>query len=219
MHPSILVPDWNCHPRVKAAVICKGATTDLLDLPEPPRILTQVHGNQSIQWTNTIPYHPTQADACFTSTTNIVLAIRTADCLPILITNVAGSLICAIHAGWRGLANKIITKTVNKLNQKPDELLVWLGPAIGAKHYIVGSEVYNAFECSQAFEQTMPNQWHCDLYALANAELLKNGIQNHQISKTPYCTYEDENLFYSYRRDGKDTGRMLSLIWLDDQNS
>lgn len=188
-----------------------------LALPSEPRWIHQVHGDRSLRITEEIFDREQMADASFTTHVGIVLAILTADCLPILITSDDGSEIAAIHAGWRGLSAGIVESTVRRLRAPKDKLLAWLGPAIGAASYEVGDEVRDAFvgrspEAAQAFVATRPHHWFCDLYALARQRLRSVGVE--RIYGGDFDTFRDAR-FYSYRRDGQRSGRFASLIWLD----
>jgi polyphenol oxidase len=187
-----------------------------LALPSSPRWLQQVHGDRSLRITEEIFHREQQADAAFTTQPDIVLAILTADCLPILLCADDGSEIAAIHAGWRGLSAGIVESTVRRLRSPPGNLLAWLGPAIGATSYEVGDDVRSAFvaktaDAAQAFVATRPNHWLCDLYTLVRQRLRSAGVE--QFHGGNLDTFGDER-FYSYRRDGQRSGRFASLIWL-----
>ncbi len=186
-----------------------------LQLPSEPIWLQQTHSTQVVE--ATIHNLNQIADAAFTAQAKQVCVILTADCLPILVTNKKGTHVAAIHAGWRGLAQGIIESTLAALNLAPEELLIWLGPAISAKHFEVGDEVREIFlhslpEATYAFTPSPAKRWLADLYELARVKLKKLGVN--QVYGGEYCTYADKDLFYSYRRDGKETGRMASLIWI-----
>lgn len=185
-------------------------------LPSPPRWLHQVHGDRVLRMTAEVPDGEPQADAAFTSESGVVLAIQTADCLPILVCAEDGAQIAAIHAGWRGLAAGVIEACVHRLSTPPSRLLAWLGPAIGQASYEVGGEVRDAFLCHHetaqaAFTAARPGHWHCDLYVLARQRLAALGVT--RIFGGGLDTFADPR-FYSYRRDGAHSGRMASLIWL-----
>jgi YfiH family protein len=187
-----------------------------LGLPSAPRWIHQVHGDRSLRITEEIFDGEQMADAAFTTQPDIVLAILTADCLPILIAADDGSEIAAIHAGWRGLSAGIVDSTVARLRTPRARLLAWIGPAIAAASYEVGEEVREAFvstssEARSAFAPTRPAHWRCDLPALARLRLRRNGIE--QIYGGDFDTFTDSR-FYSYRRDGARSGRFASLIWL-----
>jgi len=185
------------------------------NLPSSPRWLHQVHGDRVLRMTVELPEGEPQADAAFTSEPGIVLAIQTADCLPILLCADDGSEIAAIHAGWRGLAGGVIEACVRRLATPASRLLAWLGPAIGPASYEVGEEVRAAFiesdaDAESAFAVTRPGHWHCDLYALARRRLAALGAT--RVFGGGFDTFADAR-FYSYRRDGARSGRMASLIW------
>jgi len=185
-------------------------------LPSPPRWLHQVHGDRVLRMTVEVPEGEPQADAAFTSEPDVVLAVQTADCLPILVCADDGSEIAAIHAGWRGLAGGVIEACIRRLATPSSRLLAWLGPAIGPASYEVGEEVRAAFiesdaEAESAFAATRPGHWHCDLYALARRRLAALGVT--RIFGGGFDTFADSR-FYSYRRGGASSGRMASLIWL-----
>ena len=186
-----------------------------LNIPDAPQWLEQIHSTKAVLLPNgeTIP----KADASYTSKENVVCAVMTADCLPLLVTNKQGSCVASIHAGWRGLCDGIIETTIKKLPVDPESLLVWLGPAIGADVYEVGEEVYDAFiktevEAKQAFISVSEGHWLFDIYQLARLRLNKTGVK--QIYGGDRCTLSEEQQFYSYRRDDV-TGRMASMIWID----
>ncbi len=195
----------------------RDALSSLLNLPNDPIWLTQKHTACAVEATpdnkNLI------ADASFTMQTQRICVVLTADCLPLLLCNKEGTHVAAIHAGWRGLANGVIETTVQALQQNPDDLLVWLGPAIGPRQFEVGADVYTAFtekhaESKAAFIPHTKDKWLADLYALARHRLHLQGISH--IYGGDFCTYTQADLFYSYRRDKGATGRMASLIWIAD---
>ncbi|MEM7402093.1 MAG: peptidoglycan editing factor PgeF, partial [Pseudomonadota bacterium] len=156
------------------------------------------------------------ADASYTDKTGIVCAILTADCLPVVFCDQKGEYIAAAHAGWRGLANGVLDNTIQTLPVDNDELMCWLGPAIGPNMFEVGSEVVQQFIDKEkvhenAFNVKANNKYLADIYQLARNILLKHGV--HQIYGGDHCTYSESDKFYSYRRDGE-TGRMATLIWM-----
>jgi len=187
----------------------------LLDLPADPIWIKQTHSAIAIEALPENKYK--EADATFSNQPNHICTIVTADCLPILICNKQGTQVAAIHAGWRGLAANIIENTINAINQPPNDLLVWLGPAIGPEKFEVGKDVYDAFvskhaDSSKAFIPHAEGKWLANLYALAKIRLATQGIT--QIYGSNYCTYTQKDWFFSYRRDQGITGRMASLIWI-----
>ena len=191
----------------------RASLKDSLNLPAEPVWLEQVHGVAVVNAASTQNFC---ADASFASEKNIVCTVMTADCLPVLICNRAGSKVAAAHAGWRGLHAGVIEAAISALQETPDNILVWLGPAIGPQAFEVGDEVRTAFvtdlpQTAAAFTATKPGHWLVDIYQLARLRLARIGV--HHVYGGGLCTYTDQQRFYSYRRDGK-TGRMASLIWL-----
>jgi YfiH family protein len=145
--------------------------------------------------------------------------VLTADCLPVLLCDRAGSRVAAVHAGWRGLADGVIEAAVSRLGIPGSELLVWLGPAIGPGAFEVGHEVRQAFvsrdeKAAEAFRPARPGHWLADIYQLARLRLNRYGARF--VYGGEHCTVTDPQRFYSYRRDGV-TGRMASLIWIESR--
>lgn len=177
--------------------------------------LQQVHGNTVL----TIEQHqqtPLIADAIITSQKNIALAVMTADCLPILLTNTAGTEIAAIHGGWKPLSKDIIKKTLDKMSSDKNDIIAWLGPCIGPSKFEVGEEVKTVFihrknQHSNAFTHSnaSPKKYFANLHKIATLELINAGVD--KISTLPICTYHQKDIFYSYRREST-TGRMASVI-------
>ncbi len=183
-------------------------------LPDEPRWISQVHGTTAVRWDQANEPGVT-ADAIFSHQPRQVCAVLTADCLPVLFCDRAGTQVAVAHAGWRGLAAGVLENTVRVMQCKPAELIAWLGPAIGPDAFEVGRDVYDAFfnlnaENVIAFKPHR-DRWLADLYLLARLALTRVGVG--QVSGGAFCTFKDTSKFYSYRRDGV-TGRMASLIWL-----
>ncbi len=159
------------------------------------------------------------ADASVVFDDKAICAVLTADCLPVMFCDQSGSRAGVAHAGWRGLAAGVLEATVQALNCPPAELMAWLGPAIGPNSFEVGEDVRSSFirysaECIGAFRSNgAGDHWLADLYQLARLRLQAMGVEH--IYGGGFCTFTDQQRFYSYRRD-KDTGRMASLIWLAD---
>lgn len=189
--------------------------------------LNQTHSNICVQLDqNTKQQNTIQADACFTNTKQQVCAVMTADCLPILFCDQQGTSVAAVHAGWRGLADGVIENTVQSMSVEPTQLLAWIGPAISQANFEVGSEVKAAFaQYPQAFihsQQPNNDKYLADLVLIAKIKLAALGI-NH-VFGGEYCTYADEELFFSHRRTVHHTlkkantvattGRMVSVIYL-----
>jgi YfiH family protein len=198
----------------RARLIERGA------VPQEPRWLDQVHGTGVSRFFGNradAACEEARADAAVTSDPDVVLAILTADCLPVLFSATDGSEIGAAHAGWRGLAHGVLEHTVAAMRTSPGDLIAWLGPAAGPSAYEIGVEVRDAFVerdrgAEAAFVPTRPGHWHVDLYALARRRLAAVGVQ--RVFGGDRCTISDPRRFYSHRRDGR-SGRMASLIWID----
>ncbi len=184
---------------------------ELLDLPGEPVWLEQIHSNRAVPAVKTESLQ--QADASYTAEAGVVCAVMTADCLPLLVCAADGSQVAAIHAGWRGLLAGVVANTLSAMQD--NELLVWLGPAIGPDCFEVGTEVRDAFVQKSAafitaFKQQSHGKWLADIYQLARIELATLGID--KVYGGGFCTVTEQERFYSYRRD-KQTGRMATLIW------
>lgn len=192
---------------------------ECLRLPNEPAWLSQVHGDGTVEAGAAVA--GCEADAVYSDRPGEVCAVLTADCLPVLFCNRRGTEVAAAHAGWRGLAGGILESALGKMKSNPEDILAWLGPAIGPGAFEVGEEVRQAFlgqpchqpQGAQAFKPGRAGHWSADLYQLAGQRLAAQGITG--IYGGGRCTFMENALFYSYRRDGQ-TGRMASLIWLGD---
>ncbi|HET7307454.1 MAG TPA: peptidoglycan editing factor PgeF [Gammaproteobacteria bacterium] len=187
---------------------------EALALPGEPAWLEQIHGARVLELNGEPPTVP--ADAAVTRERGVVLAVLTADCLPVVLAASDGSAVAVVHAGWRGMAAGIIEAAVEALAVAPAQLQAWLGPAIGPAAYEVGAEVRDAFvdqdtATAAAFAPGRPDKWQCDLYALARRRLSAAGVET--VGGGEFCTYADRERFFSYRRDGQ-CGRMATLAWL-----
>jgi len=194
----------------------RAALAAALALPSAPRWLRQVHGIDVVRFDAAGDDEPT-ADAAVTSTPGVVLAILTADCLPVLFAARDGREVGAAHAGWRGLAGGVLEATVAAMHTPPADLVAWLGPAAGPAAYEIGDEVRDAFlahdaRAASAFVATRPGHWRVDLYALARQRLAALGITA-SVTGGDRCTISEPAHFYSYRRDGR-TGRQATLAWI-----
>ncbi len=183
-------------------------------LPSEPKWLRQVHGIDVVQ-ADRAAGEPT-ADAAFTRVSGVVCAVQIADCLPVLFCDRAGTLVAAAHAGWRGLSAGVLEQTVSSLGVPSDELMAWLGPAIGPQKFEVGADVFEKFTAddiaaSAAFEPLREGKWLGDLYALARRRLSRAGVT--AIFGGGLCTFGDPARFFSHRRD-RVTGRQAALIWI-----
>ena len=236
-----LIPDWPAPARVKACVTTRAGGVSLApfdslnlgdhveDSPEAvlenrrrltaafdiqPAWLRQVHGVVVVE---ADPGQIAEADGSWTDTPGIACTAMTADCLPALFCNKAGTRVAAAHAGWRGLAAGVLEAAAESLDAAPADVLVWLGPAIGPKAFEVGPEVREAFvqqhpQTAQAFVPSHnPGKFLADIYQLARLRLAARGIT--AVYGGGFCTVTDPR-FFSYRRSPR-TGRFASLIWLE----
>jgi hypothetical protein len=183
--------------------------------------LQQVHGVGVVSVSRSQPLAP-EADALYSRSRGLALAVLTADCLPVLFCDREGGEVAVAHAGWRGLAGGILSHTLKQFQQSPDSILAWLGPAISQAHYEVGAELRAAFLRSPAFRglrgtagaflpATRAGHYYCDLYGLARLSLQAAGVRH--IYGGDYCSYNDQRHFYSYRREPV-CGRMATTIAL-----
>jgi YfiH family protein len=238
-----IVPDWPAPQRVRALITSRNggisigpyasmnlglrvgddpdavaANRRLLRqfLPAEPRWLDQVHGTAIVD-AETLST-PVQADASMARNPGCVSAILVADCLPILFAERSGGIVAAAHAGWRGLVAGVIENTLRALDTPPQNLLAYLGPAIGPSAFEVGDEVRDAFvavdaAARYAFHPHGPGKWLADLFMLARQRLARCGVAN--VHGGGLCTVCDPARFFSHRRD-KVSGRMAALIWIED---
>lgn len=193
-----------------------------LGLPAEPCWLEQVHGCRVLDLdagdagvaAGRAERPP--ADGAVTSRRGVVCVVMTADCLPVLLTDRRGSRIGAAHAGWRGLVQGVLPTAVAALGVEPDDVLAWLGPAIGPSAFEVGDEVRTAFaaagfETDGSFVRNGRGRWQADLYAVARDSLARAGVR--AIHGGGFCTHADPARFFSHRRQAP-CGRMATLIWL-----
>ena len=188
---------------------------DAARLPLEPLWLDQVHGTQVV--VNHGLQATPQADAAVTIGPGHVCVVLTADCLPVVLVDRAGTRIGVAHAGWRGLAAGVLEATVAALGRDPRDLLAWLGPAIGPAAFEVGAEVREAFllraaGSSSCFVANDRGRYQADLYGLARRVLADTGVAD--VHGGGWCTATDRARFFSFRRDGA-TGRMATLAWLE----
>jgi YfiH family protein len=236
----MIVPDWPAPPHVKSLMTTREggvsgaswASFNLGDhvgddplhvaanrarlrqqLPAEPGWLRQVHSARVVEAGAGL----LEADAAFTRQRGNVCVVLTADCLPVLFCDRAGSVVAAAHAGWRGLTDGVLEATVAAMQAPPGEILAWMGAAIGPQAFEVGDEVRQAFVAQHpvaaaAFIPHAPGKWLADIYRLARIRLKHAGVM--AVYGGGRCTFNEVNHFFSYRRDGV-TGRMASLIWLE----
>ena len=182
------------------------------DLPSEPRWLEQVHGRIAVAAHALTATRP-QADAAWTNVRGVVCAVLTADCLPILLCDRAGTTVAAVHAGWRGLSEGVIASALEHFPK--DGVLAWIGPGIGPSAYRVDEAFRARFIALDAMYAAAfarhADGWHCDLGAIANRQLTAAGVTD--ITHYPGCTHAEPERFFSHRRDGV-SGRFASLIWI-----
>lgn len=213
MSDAVLMADWPAPANIVA-----GTTTRIgseADLPAAPQWLKQVHGTRAVVLgTPDFAAGVPEADAVIGRQRGDICAIRSADCLPVLLCSHDGSEVAAAHAGWRGLAAGVLEATVAGMSTNGAELMAWLGPAIAMPAFEVGTEVREAFiaakfDCAQRFAANPSGRWQADLFGLAADRLKAIGVAG--VYGERICTFDDPERFFSYRRDGE-TGRLLSFI-------
>ena len=193
---------------------CRQTLADYFQWRTEPQWLQQVHGTQVVEARS--DGIEREADGVYTREPGQVCTLHAADCLPVFFATEAGDEVALAHAGWRGLAAGVLEATLEKFQSEPHLVKVWLGPAISQSAYEVGDDVRDVFlQHSQLnsayFQANANNRWQCDLFGLARSRLHDAGIQH--ISGGKHCTYLDHR-FFSFRRQ-PETGRLLSLIWID----
>ena len=214
-----IVPDWAAPANVHGFATTRNGGDTGVFLPSPPVWLQQVHGTSvatvDAATLGPIRHLPPIADAAMTRLAGVPLAVRVADCLPVLFTDVDGSVVAAAHAGWRGLAAGVLEATISAMEVAPDRLAAWLGPAIGRRAFEVGDDVRDAF-CSRDtkaaahFAVVRRGKWLADLPALARMRLARAGVT--RVAADAACTFSEPARFFSYRRD-RDNGRMAAFVW------
>lgn len=186
-------------------------------LPSEPIWLNQTHSDNILNIDKPSYNLHDPYDASITKTSGIACVVMTADCIPILLTDTKGSFVAAVHAGWRGVANGIIGKTVKQVAQN-NEILAYLGPSISQNSFEVDKDVFDIFtnlkaENRQFLQRSGSGKYLADLVSIAKLQLIDAGVMIHNIWISEYCTVKEQELFFSYRRDNV-TGRFASLIWI-----
>jgi YfiH family protein len=197
-----------------AAAVCENRSRVRALLPNDPKWLRQVHGTHVAQ--ADAMEADLEADAAITRTPDNVCVVQVADCLPVLFCDRAGSCVGAAHAGWRGLSAGVLESAIAAMSVPADELIAWLGPAIGPNAFEVGADVRDAFAQTDpngsAFVALRPGKWLADLFVLARLRLAARGVT--AVFGGNLCTASDAKRFFSHRRDGV-SGRQAAFIWLD----
>jgi len=181
------------------------------NLPSEPRYLNQIHSDKCLRFDST----ECEGDALYSNKKNEVCAILTADCLPIFITDTFGQEVAVIHAGWKGLLEGVIEKTIKSFVSK--NLVAHFGPAISQDSFEVGEEVRDQYIAKDnsflSCFKTFSGRHYLDLYIAG--KLVLNNFDIYKISGGTECTFKQKDEYFSYRRDGKNSGRMANLIWIN----
>jgi len=181
--------------------------------------LEQVHGAECVAATPASLSRVPRADAAWTAEPGLGVAVLTADCVPVVLTDRAGTVVGVAHGGWRGLVSGVLESLVAALPAAGHELLAWIGPAIGPDAFEVGDDVIDAVAALDqgtlllgrcALPHPVPGKHYVDLFALTSMLLERMDVED--VYGERLCTYHDAR-FYSFRREG-DTGRMVTLAWL-----
>ncbi|WP_293711636.1 peptidoglycan editing factor PgeF [Stenotrophomonas sp. UBA7606] len=201
----------------------RDALQQLAKLPSAPHWLRQVHSSDALRFdapplAQGLEAEPT-ADASVTSVAGVVLAILTADCLPVMFAARDGSEVAAAHAGWGGLARGMLENTLAAMHTPAEALVAWIGPAAGPALYEVGVDVREAFLAHSSaaeshFVATRPGHWKVDLPGLARQRLVAAGMQAQAIHGGDLCTMADPQRWFSHRRDRR-SGRIATLVWME----
>ena len=195
-------------------------------LPAEPAWLKQVHGVRVVDADDTKTFaseqSPPEADASVTTHRGRVLAVLTADCLSVVLSDTQGKVLGAAHAGWKGLAAGVLEETLSLMKRKQPEAggwRAWIGPGIGAASFQIGADVREAFSNDLEIEPNLctpdphvADRWRLDLAGLAGLRLKKMGVLS--IEQSHFCTVTNPKQFFSYRRD-RQTGRMATVAWLE----
>tara|TARA_B100000767_G_scaffold79589_1_gene76279 strand:+ start:335 stop:1057 length:723 start_codon:yes stop_codon:yes gene_type:complete len=185
------------------------------NLPSSPVWINQIHSNVSVNADSILSI--VNADASYSKNPGTVCAVLTADCLPVFVTNKNGSIVGIAHAGWRGLVDGVIESLIESFECNKEDLIVHLGPAISQLSYEVGIDVKLKYVSkNKNFKNCFTfinDKYYLDLYDAARIVLKGHGISS--ISGSNNCTYRKEDQYFSYRRDGHQSGRMAHLIWME----
>jgi YfiH family protein len=224
---SWIVPAWRAPARVVAVSTTRDDDGDeearlARILGAAPVQLDQVHGVDVVVVDRAgraaaLRARP-RADAAVAREPGVAVAVRAADCLPVLFADRRGSVVAAAHAGWRGLAAGVLEATLAAMDVAPAEIVAWIGPAIGPRRFEVGRDVYDAFVGAEdadavAFAPHREDKWLADLPALARRRLARAGVRD--VAGGTWCTYEDPARFHSWRRD-RASGRMITAVAIVD---
>ena len=237
MSIELLEADWSEPGKVRAVSTTRaggvgGGELDLgrADAPGRPArnraLLLAALGPPRAQWLNqvhgTTVHHarragdPVEADAVWTDVPGVAVAVTVADCIPVAVTDVVGSVVAVMHCGWRGAAGGVIEATLAALPVDANDLRAWLGPGICGRCYEVGADVHESGlgwpDGADTFTPTgVAGKWLFDLPAYVAGRLAAAGVP--EVRRSGACTLHEER-FFSHRRDGE-TGRMATVAWID----
>ena len=184
-------------------------------LPSIPKWINQTHSNITFDADSISSI--VDADASYSRKLGTVCGVLTADCLPVFVCNKEGNAVGIAHAGWRGLVDGVIESLIESFNCNGEDLIVHLGPAISQLSFEVGGDIKSQYlSKNESFERCftcLNDKYYLDLYDAARVVLKSLGIES--ISGGDRCTYNEPDQFFSYRRDGEQSGRMAHLIWIN----
>lgn len=161
-----------------------------------------------------------EADAVITQRVGQWIGVRTADCVPVLLFDPKNRVVAAVHAGWRGTVGHIVQKTIRKMKEEfgcaADDIYAMVGPSISPEQFEVGQEVADQFIAAGRADCIIGHykKTHIDLWQSNVADMLEEGIDLGHIDCTPPCTKSEEDMLYSARREGIETGRIVTAIRL-----
>ena len=193
-------------------------------LAAPPHQVRQVHGSTACWFAGPGTIHPDEADILLSDKAGTALAVRTADCLPILLADPSSGITAAVHAGWRGTVARAVVAAVREMQTKgvtPGNILASLGPCIGSCCFEISADVAGQLDSCVAGAKTHISQTGstitANLQQINRLQLCQCGLRPEHIEMIDACTACDRKRFYSYRRDGGLTGRHLAVVALPDR--
>jgi len=191
-------------------IACAGPTT-------PPHQARQVHQCGSMWCVGSGGMHQTAADILLTRCMDVPVAVRTADCLPVLLADPVAGMVAAVHAGWRGTTAGVVIAAINEMLRRGahiEDLFASLGPCIGPCCFHIGEEaataLTNCVEGAAYYIQHHPLR--ADLAAINHLQLRMSGIPEQHIERCRLCTMCDPQRFFSHRRDARRSGRQLAVV-------
>lgn len=160
-----------------------------------------------------------KCDALVTAGRSVFLVIRTADCVPVVLTDETAGICAGLHAGWRGTRQNIISRTVRAMEQLgavPARIRGWIGPAISSRNYPVAESLAGEFTNAFGRLGEFANGTHLDLPELNILQAVESGLRPDAILRSGYCTFEHESLFHSHRRQGRSRGHLYTVCGFDN---